>query len=156
MQGKVALVTGSSKGIGLAIARRLSEAGATVVLNGRSEAPLAKSLEALRSDGMTVDGEAFDACSEPAVKAAMRRIRDRHGRFDILVNNAGVLLSKTIFETTPDEWDDILRSNMTSAFVCSKAALEIFRAQGDGGRIIMIGSLAGQRGAPAGAVGYGA
>lgn len=156
MKGKVALITGSSRGIGRSIAERLIEAGATVVLNARTAEGLAGAVEELAANGRPVDGEAFDASVEDAVTASFNRIIDRHGHLDILVNNAGVLLDKTIFDTTLDAWENVLRQNLTSAFLCSQAAFRVFRKQGGGGRIVMIGSTAGQRGAPAGVVAYSA
>lgn len=156
MEGKVALVTGSTRGIGLEIAKTLAESGATTVLNSRSQASLDKAILATNSYRGGIDGEPFDVSIEAHVEEAFHNIIDRHGRLDILVNNAGVLLDKSIFETDLEEWNNVLGVNLTGAFLCSRAAMRHFRERGEGGRIIMIGSVAGQRGAPAGAVAYSA
>ena len=156
LKDKVALVTGALRGIGLAIAECAASAGATVVLNGRSQEQLARSVDALRANGCTAEGALFDVSDEIAVDRSVREIAARHMRLDILVNNAGVVLSKDAFETTLQEWNSVLGNNLSSAFLCSRAALRIMRDMENGGRIIMIGSTAGQRGAPAGAVAYSA
>ena len=156
LKEKVALVTGASRGIGIAIAECLAGAGATVILNGRHEERLKQAVEGLRARGYAVDGAAFDASDEADVDRAVGEIGTRHGRLDVLVNNAGVLLNKDIFDTTVAEWNTVLGNNLTGAFLCSRAALAVMRDKGHGGRIIMIGSTAGQRGAPAGAVAYSA
>ncbi len=156
LKDKVALVTGASRGIGFAIAECLAETGATVLLSGRNQERLELAVERLRTDGNSVEGLAFDASVETEVEEKLGEIADRHGRLDILVNNAGVLLNKDVFETSLEGWNDVLANNLTSAFLCSRTALIIMRDRGNGGRIIMIGSTAGQRGAPAGAVAYSA
>lgn len=156
MHGKIALVTGSTRGIGLEIGKRLAEAGATVILNSRKPKVLEEIVGAAKGEGLSIDGVVFDASIEPQVEEGIRRIIDRHGQLDILVNNAGILHPKDVFETELLEWDAVLRNNLTSSFLCSRAAMRHFRERGSGGRIIMIGSVAGQRGAPAGAVAYSA
>lgn len=156
MEGKIALVTGSARGIGREIGTRLAKAGATVVLNSRSQATLDEALLSSDHTLSKLDGEAFDVSDELAVQRGLENIIDRHGRLDVLVNNAGVLLDKTIYETELEEWDNVIRNNLTGAFLCSKAAMKHFKERGGGGRIIMIGSVAGQRGAPAGVVAYSA
>ena len=156
LKNKVALVTGASRGIGFAIADCLAGAGATVVLNGRHEERLETAAEALRAKGYAAEGVAFDASDEVAVGKSIEQIGARHSGLDVLVNNAGVLLGKDVFDTTAAEWNEVLSNNLTSAFLCSRAAVAIMRDSGNGGRIIMIGSTAGQRGAPAGAVAYSA
>ena len=156
LKGKVALVTGASRGIGFAVAEALAGAGATVVLNGRHEARLEQAVKRLHRKGFVADGMAVDASSEEEVERSFGEIGTRHGRLDVLINNAGILLNKSVFETTVEEWNNVLANNLTSAFVCARAALAIMKDGGRGGRIIMIGSTAGQRGAPAGAVAYSA
>jgi NAD(P)-dependent dehydrogenase (short-subunit alcohol dehydrogenase family) len=156
LEDKVALVTGASRGIGFAIAESLASAGATVVLNGRNQERLSQAVDALRAKGYAADSALFDASDEVVVDRSVQEIADRHRRLDILVNNAGVVLSKDIFETTLQEWNSVLSNNLNSAFLCSRAALQVMHEKKNGGRIIMIGSTAGQRGAPAGAVAYSA
>jgi 3-oxoacyl-[acyl-carrier protein] reductase len=156
LRDKVALVTGATRGIGFAIAETLASAGATVALNGRDEAQLDLSAEDLRAKGYAAEAVPFDAGNEKLVEHSIQDILTRHGRLDILVNNAGIVLKKDVFETTLQEWNAVLSNNLTSAFLCSRAALGVIRDNDDGGRIIMIGSTAGQRGAPAGVVAYSA
>jgi NAD(P)-dependent dehydrogenase (short-subunit alcohol dehydrogenase family) len=156
MEGKIVLVTGSARGIGREIGTRLAKAGATVVLNSRSQAILDEALLSSDHTLSKLDGVAFDVSDELAVQRGLENIIDRHGRLDVLVNNAGVLLDKTIYETELEEWDNVIRNNLTGAFLCSKAAMKHFKERGGGGRIVMIGSVAGQRGAPAGVVAYSA
>lgn len=156
VKDKVALVTGASRGIGFAIAESLAKAGATVLLNGRNQKRLELAVEELRTIENSVEGLAFDVSVEAEVEENLGKINAGHGRLDILVNNAGVLLNKDVFETSAEEWSNVLANNLTSAFLCSRAALTLMRDNGNGGRIIMIGSTAGQRGAPAGAVAYSA
>ena len=154
MKGKVALITGSATGIGFSIAKRLAEAGADVVINARTNEKLIEAQMRLRDFGFVVHAERFDASDVVEVDAAVARILAKKGRLAFLVNNAGVLLPKTISETSIEEWDWVMKNNVNSAFVCSKATMAVFERQGDGGRIINIGSTAGQRGAPAGALAY--
>ena len=156
LNGKVALVTGASRGIGAAIANSLASAGAIVVLNGRNEDRLYIPVEEQRANGCTVEAMPFDASDEIEVDRSIEQISARYGHLDILVNNAGVLLDKDVFDTTVEEWSSVLNNNLTSAFVCSRAAMRVMRENNQGGRIVMIGSTAGQRGAPAGVVAYSA
>ena len=156
MEGKVALVTGSSRGIGLEIGKRLSEAGAKVILNSRNDGKLKSVINSSDYKECRFDGEVFDVGNETEVNVAFQKVIERHSRLDVLVNNAGVLLDKTIFDTELSEWDEVLRNNLTGAFLCSRAAMQHFRGRDGDGRIIMIGSVAGQRGAPAGVVAYSA
>lgn len=153
--GKVALVTGSSRGIGLATAEALAAAGATVVLNGRDAARLAGPVERLLEGGRKAEAAAFDTSDEPAVEAAINGVIERYGRLDILVNNAGIADRHDVFETQLSDWNRMLQINLTGPFLCSRAAMRTMRRQ-KAGRIIMISSTSGQRGAPSGNVAYGA
>lgn len=156
LDGKVALVTGASGGIGFAIADRLASSGAMVIISGRQKTQLNAAIKMLRGSGHKVEGIPFDASNEVEVDDAMREIITQHSRLDILVNNAGILLDKDIFKTSVEEWNSVISNNLTSAFLCSRAALTVMQQKGAGGRIIMIGSTAGQRGAPSGVVAYSA
>ena len=155
LNGQIALVTGASRGIGLAIARALAANGATTVLNGRDKKNLSQHVAEIRSEGYKAQAAAFDVTDENAVDAAFSQLVQQHGHIDILVNNAGVMRKLNVFETTLSDWQSVISANLTGPFLCSRAALKIMRDQ-KSGHIIMIGSTAGQRGSPTGVVSYSA
>jgi gluconate 5-dehydrogenase len=136
LTGRVALVTGAYRGLGFAIARGMAEAGATVVLNGRKRAELAKAAESLPGADVAV----FDVTKRDAVTKGVREVIDRHGRIDILVNNAGIQRRGPFHEFPQQDWDDIIATNLTAPFVVSQAVVPgmIERKQG---KIIHIASL---------------
>lgn len=133
LSGKVALVTGGSKGIGAAIARTLSEAGASVVSTSRSGGASTESVIQVKAD-VRLPQEAAGAVEE-AVK--------RFGGLDILVNNAGVGLFANVADMTVDQWRDVIQTNLDGVFYCCHAAIPHLRRRG-GGWIINISSLAGK------------
>jgi len=139
--GKVALITGSSGGIGLAIARGLAEAGAAVILNGRNEAKLAAAAEPLVAAGHRISASVFDVADEAAVQAAFNRFDGDGVAIDILFNNAGIQLRKPMLDLTTGEWRQVLETNLTSAFQVGRGAARRTIARGRGGKIINIGSL---------------
>ena len=120
LSGKVALVTGSSQGIGLALAQGLAGAGATVVLNGRDEQRLSDAVADLVKNGMNAHGEAFDVTDRDAVASRVQSIEDSVGPIDILVNNAGTGRRKPFVEMSTEDWSFILEANLTSAFLVSR------------------------------------
>ena len=140
LQGKTALVTGSSRGLGQAIAAGLAEAGARVVLNGVDGARLEVSAEALRARGNTVTAEAFDVTDEAAVNAAFARLDAAGVAIDILVNNAGIQLRKPLVEFEAEEWRRVIDTNLTSAFFVGREAAKRMIPRGRG-KIVNIGSL---------------
>ena len=143
--GKRALVTGSSAGIGLAIATGLLEAGAHVVLNGRDAARLAAVREDLCARGHRVDVAAFDVTAPDAIVAAVRDAETRLGGFDILVNNAGTQYRQSL-ESFPDrEWDRMLATNLSSAFLVSKS-VATGMIERRSGKIINIASVQAELG----------
>ncbi len=147
LAGRVALVTGSSRGLGLGMAEALAEAGATVVLNGRDAGSLAAPAAALRAHGHAVDVEAFDVADEAAVRDGVAAVAQRHGRLDILVANAGTHGAARLADWRLAQWEHVLRTNLTSAFFAAQqAAAHMIR--GGYGRIIFTGSLTGSRGRP--------
>ncbi|WPH23254.1 SDR family oxidoreductase [Variovorax paradoxus] len=139
--GRTALVTGSSRGLGYAIAEALAQAGARVVLNGVDAQRLARSAETLRAEGHGVELAAFDVTDEAAVSDAFARLDAAGLAIDILVNNAGIQLRKPLVELSLPEWDRVLRTNLTSAFLVGREAARRMIERKSGGKIINIGSL---------------
>ena len=139
--GRTALVTGSSRGLGYAIAEALAQAGARVVLNGVDAQRLARSAETLRAEGHGVEVAAFDVTDEAAVSDAFARLDAAGLAIDILVNNAGIQLRKPLVELSLPEWDRVLRTNLTSAFLVGREAARRMIERKSGGKIINIGSL---------------
>ncbi|MDI7862027.1 SDR family oxidoreductase [Rhizobiaceae bacterium n13] len=140
LEGRTALVTGSSRGLGRAIATGLAEAGARVVLNGIDAARLANAADELRAKGYNVLVEAFDVTDEASVVAAFERLDAAGVAVDILVNNAGIQLRKPIVEFTIAEWHRVLETNLTSAFLVGREAARRMIPRGRG-KVINIGSL---------------
>lgn len=140
LEGKVALVTGSGRGIGKAIAQRLQEAGARVVLNDLDEAALLKA----RAEGIGVDAIVADVSVRADVQAMVDKIVAEQGRLDILVNNAGVEPKASLLELTDEQWERTLAVNLTGVFLCTQIAARHMVQRGEGGRIIQIASIAGK------------
>lgn len=141
LSGRTALVTGSSRGLGHAIAEGLAQAGARLVLNGVDTERLKLSAQALRGKGYTVEEAAFDVTDEAAVCSAFARLDDAGIAVDILVNNAGIQLRKPLVELSLAEWDKVLSTNLSSAFLVGREAARRMIARGRGGKVINIGSL---------------
>ena len=140
---KVALVTGGSRGIGAAIAKRLAADGASVAITYTKGADAAASVvKAIESAGGKAIAIQADAADAEAVKAAVEKTVATFGRLDVLVNNAGTAIPKPFEETTLEELDRVIDINMRGTFVATQAALKHMK---DGGRIIMIGSCVGER-----------
>jgi gluconate 5-dehydrogenase len=140
LTGRTALVTGSSRGLGRAMAQGLAEAGARVVLNGASAERLAAAAAALRDRGHAVLGERFDVCDEAAVVAAFERLDAEGVAVDILVNNAGIQFRRPMVELATEDWRRVIDTNLTSAFVVGREAAKRMIARGHG-KIVNIGSL---------------
>jgi 3-oxoacyl-[acyl-carrier protein] reductase len=151
LTGKVAIVTGSTKGIGLAVAERLHAAGASVVVSSRTSADVAATAKRL---GARAHGIVCDVADPVACQRLVDETVARFGRIDILVNNAGFGIFKSISELTVAEWRAQIDVNLGGVFYCSKDALPHLAATGDG-FIVNIGSLAG-RNYFAGGTGYNA
>src|ERR1700674_5055179 len=144
LERKVALVTGSGRGIGRTIAERFAREGATVVVADINGNLAAATSEELRANGAKTHPLSLDVTQPEAVDAAVSGITAAFGRLDLLVNNAGVGLTRLLIDTTPEEWDRVVRVNLTGVFLCCRAAARAMIVQG-GGRIINIASLSGQR-----------
>ncbi len=147
LAGKVALVTGGNGGIGLGMARGLAQAGATVVLAARDAVKSAAALQGLTGDGLRADAIEADVTSEREVAQMFQELMLRHGRLDILVNNAGTNIRKAAHDMSLDEWNNVMDTNLTSTFLCCRAARALMREAG-GGKIINIGSMLSIFGAP--------
>jgi gluconate 5-dehydrogenase len=140
LQGRVALVTGASRGLGFAMAQGLAQAGALVVLNGRDAATLALRRADIEAAGGQAEIAAFDVCDRLAADAAMDAILARHGRLDILINNAAFGVPRDFFDISDEDWRLSLNVALDSCFRLSRKAAAGMAAQG-WGRIIMISSV---------------
>ena len=151
---KVALVTGGSRGIGAAIAKRLAADGASVAITYAKDANAASAVvKAIERDGGKAIAIQADAADAKAVKGAVEKAVATFGRLDVLVNNAGTAIPKTFEETTLEEMDRVIDINVRGVFVATQAAL---KQMNDGGRIINIGSAVGERVLVPGLVPYSA
>ena len=140
MAGKTALVTGSSRGLGRAMAEGLAAAGAKIILNGVNPERLAEAAKEMGQAGFSVSAACFDVVDEKAVVAAFERFDAEGVAVDILVNNAGIQLRKPMVELTTPEWQKVIDTNLTSAFVVGREAAKRMIARG-AGKVVNIGSL---------------
>jgi 2-deoxy-D-gluconate 3-dehydrogenase len=140
LNGKVAIVTGGNGGIGLGMARGLAEAGAAIAVVGRNEAKSIAAAAGLKQLGAGAISITADVTDKAAVAAMVERALRELGRIDILVNNAGINIRKPPQALDIGEWDSVIRTNLTSAFLCSQAVYPAMKQAG-GGKIINIGSM---------------
>lgn len=147
LDGKVALVTGGARGLGEAICRELSAAGANVILADIRMDLAAGVVKSLRAEGGKASAVELNVMDEGQIRAAMEGIRREYGRLDVLVNSAGTDKTMSIEEMSVEDWDCIMAVNLRAPFVLSKYALPIMRAQGSG-YIINICSTAAKRAWP--------
>jgi 2-deoxy-D-gluconate 3-dehydrogenase len=138
--GKVAIVTGGNGGIGLGMARGLAEAGAAIAVVGRNAEKSEQAAAGLKAHGAKAISIVADVTDKDAVANMVRRVKGEFGRIDILVNNAGINIRKPPQTLELDEWERVIDTNLTSAFVCSKAVHPAMK-DGGGGKIINIGSM---------------
>lgn len=141
LSGKTALITGSSGGLGLAMARGLAEAGAAVILNGRDAGRLADAERDLAAAGHAVSISAFDVTDEGAIMAAFAGFDAARTEIDILVNNAGIQFRKPMLDLDVVDWRRVVETNLTSAFLIGRETARRMVARGEGGKIVNIGSL---------------
>jgi NAD(P)-dependent dehydrogenase (short-subunit alcohol dehydrogenase family) len=144
LDDKVALVTGSSSGIGRGIARALAAEGATVVLAARRADRLRATVDEIVAAGGTALAVPTDVSSETDIERIFATTLERFGRLDILVNNAGTSAPGPLDELSAEDWDRVLAVNLRGPFLCTRQALRIMKRQ-RGGRIINIGSISAQR-----------
>jgi 2-dehydro-3-deoxy-D-gluconate 5-dehydrogenase len=140
LKGKVAIVTAGNGGIGLGMARGLADVGADIAVVGRNEAKSSEAVTELRSRGVRAIAITTDVTDNAAVAAMVERVKDEFGRIDILVNNAGINIRKPPHVLEIEEWSSVIDTNLTSAFLCSKAVHPAMKQAG-GGKIINIGSM---------------
>jgi 3-oxoacyl-[acyl-carrier protein] reductase len=156
LEGRTALVTGASRGLGRGIALVLAEQGADVCINYRSAQPAALEVASQIQDmGRKAFVVQADVGDESDVLRMFGEIREEFGRLDILVNNAGTTRPQDIFDTSLEDWDFIIRTNLQSCFLCSKVGMEMMREQ-KSGSIVNISSIVAKRGALFGHVHYAA
>jgi len=147
LSGRVALVTGAARGLGLAIARGLAGAGALVVLNGRDADALGKARDAITAEGGRADVEVFDVADATAVRRGVATVEQRHGAVDILVNNAGIQRRNPVEAFPKEDWDALIATNLTAPFLMAQAVLPGMKARGRGS-ILNIASLTSELGRP--------
>jgi 3-oxoacyl-[acyl-carrier protein] reductase len=154
LAGRIALVTGASQGIGRACALELAAAGATVALAARNEAKLVEAVSEIEATGGKAAAFALDVASEESIKTAAKAVLERFGKLEILVNNAGITRDGLMLRMKRADWDDILTTNLTGAFLLTQAILSPM-LKNRWGRIIHISSVVGRTG-QAGQVNYAA
>jgi gluconate 5-dehydrogenase len=147
LSGRTALITGSSTGIGLALARGLAGAGATIIINARNTDKLSQAAAQLRSEGATVHEVPFDVTSPEAVGAAIAQIEGSIGAIDILVNNAGLTRRAPLDQLSHEDWHTIMRTNVDSAFYVSQTVARHMIAR-KRGKIINTCSVQSELGRP--------
>jgi 3-oxoacyl-[acyl-carrier protein] reductase len=152
LQGRIALVTGASQGIGRACALQLARAGATVVLAARNETKLAEVEAEIAAAGGHAAAFALDVATEESIKTAAKAVIERFGKVEILVNNAGITRDGLMMAMKRADWDDVLGTNLTGAFLLTQALLRPM-LKNRWGRIINISSVVGRTG-QAGQVNY--
>jgi 3-oxoacyl-[acyl-carrier protein] reductase len=153
LTNRVALVTGASRGIGRAIARRLAEQGALVVAAARGE-HASETADAIVASGGRAEALSLDVTDTASLEKVPAGIVERHGRLDIVVSNAGIARDQLLMRMRREDWDAVIATNLTATFVLTQAAMRPMLKQ-RGGRIIAVGSVVGQTG-NAGQVNYAA
>ena len=139
--GRTALITGSTRGIGFALAQGLAEAGAKVIVNSRQQAAVDEAVGRLEGLGFAAHGAAFDVAVPASVKAAFEAFDAQGLEIDILINNAGIQHRAPMLELELSDWQRVIDTNLTAAFLVGKEAARRMVARGRGGKIINIGSL---------------
>ena len=140
LTGKVAIVTGGNGGIGFGIARGLANAGASIAIAARDSDKNAQAVAALRETGVKALSASTDVQDEASVQAMVHAAAEAFGRVDILVNNAGINIRKAPQDYTLAEWQQVLNTNLTGVFLCSRAVYP-FMVKAGGGKVINIGSM---------------
>jgi NAD(P)-dependent dehydrogenase (short-subunit alcohol dehydrogenase family) len=146
LTGKVAVVTGSGRGLGLAYATELARSGAAVVINDVDPEVADAAVKTITDAGGSAVAEVVAVGTSEAAQALVDRAVEEFGRLDILVNNAGILRDSTLWKMTDEQFDAVITTHLRGTFTCTRAAAIRLREQGEGGRIICVGSPTGQVG----------
>ncbi len=151
LEGKVAVVTGGTRGVGYAVVKKYLEEGAKVVLCGSHQETAEKALRKIKEEIPDAEVEAIwpDLTDKESVTSAFEAVRDKYGRLDILANNAGISQRTDFYDYTGKEYDDIMNLNVKALFVCTQAAAKIMKLQG-GGVVINTSSMVSRFGQPSG------
>ena len=147
LDGKTAIVTGGTRGIGAAVAALLAEHGAAVVVSGRDAGRLQNAVRELEERGASVHGVVADAAKREDADRLVEAAKERYGRLDLLVNNAGITRDGLLIRMKDDDWDRVMEVNLRGAFLMTRAAAKLMVRQRSG-RIINIASTAGAMGSP--------
>lgn len=146
LEGKIALVTGGSQGIGEAIARRLAAAGATVLLAARNQEKAAAVASSIVAGGGAAEAVPLDVADPASVSTLFKELVERHGRLDILVNNAGITEDGLLLRMSKASWDKVITTDLTGVFLVTQEAVRVMMKKRVAGRIITVGSVVGLMG----------
>lgn len=146
LAGKVAIVTGAGRGLGLAYARALAAAGASVVVNDVDESSAKEAVGSIEDTGGSAIACVGPVGSTEVADALVTTAVDTYGRLDVMVTNAGILRDRTLWKMSDEEFDAVVDVHLRGTFACARSAARYFREAGHGGRLILVGSPAGQRG----------
>jgi 3-oxoacyl-[acyl-carrier protein] reductase len=146
LEGKTALVTGASQGIGETIARRLAAAGAAVLVAARNEEKAASVAASIAEAGGTAEAVRLDVADPASVSEVFRGIAERHGKLDVLVNNAGITDDGLLLRMSKESWDRVLATDLTGVFLVTQEAVKLMMKKRVAGRIVTVGSVVGLMG----------
>ncbi|MBE7368667.1 SDR family NAD(P)-dependent oxidoreductase [Ramlibacter pallidus] len=146
LSGQVAIVTGSGRGLGLAFARALAGAGAAVVVNDVDADAAQRAAEGIVSEGGRAVAEAVAVGTAQAADRLVARAVDSFGRLDLMCTNAGILRDRVLWNMSDEEFDAVVQTHLRGTFTCARAAVRQMRAQAQGGRVVLVSSISGQRG----------
>lgn len=146
LDGKVAVVTGSGRGIGRAYAEALAEAGAAVVINDVDADVAQQTVEDITKNGGRAVAEVVAVGSTEAADRLVNRAVEAFGRLDVMCTNAGILRDRTLWKMSDDDFDAVIETHLRGTFTCGRAAAIRMREQGEGGSLVLVSSIAGQRG----------
>ena len=146
LNGKVAVVTGSGRGIGRAYARALAGAGCAVVVNDVDPGVAEETTEAIRNDGGRAVAEVVAVGSSESADRLVAAAVESFGKLDIMVTNAGILRDRVLWNMSDDDFDAVIETHLRGTFTCARAAVRKMREQDSGGRVVVVSSWAGQRG----------